>query len=629
MVKLSCNFAQHSGYHRVMSILFELRRRNVIRVGAAYAVVTWLLVQVADVVFPAFGAPDWALRILVIVLLLGLPIALLVAWVFELTPDGVKRENDVDPSASVTRPTGRRLDLIIIVALFIALGYFIWERQVRFAPPEPAAQPSSAGENAPDSPGKRSIAVLPFVNMSADPENEYFADGLSEELLNQLAQIQDLQVAGRTSSFSFKGRNEDLRLIGQMLGVANVLEGSVRRQGDKVRVTAQLIRVDDGFHLWSNAYDRTMEDVFVIQDDIASNVANALKIVLDEESWRRMQDAGVRNVDAFVEFQKGRELFDLAHGGRELMASLEKGTAHFDRAIELFPEFSAAYWGKSDYYGHVLMEPGSSPGERIAALRDLQETLDIAYRLSAGSPRQTMVDFERVLFSGNWTPLQDRIAKALATTGCPEPTWMQVATGLGYAEPALELWNHVQRCEAFTQLAPMGRSQAHAWLGQHEKALEILDAAEALLGSNVWFAGSRQWALLAAGRFEEALALAPEVVDDVAFFGMKAEALPLAMSGNVDAARAAMQDWQAEHGRNLQAEIEIHAALGDRAEANRLAAELDARPGGPMLLLLTAGQCACGAPFDLEATPNFRERLRESGLAWPLQTLMRYPAKNW
>jgi len=300
---------------------------------------------------------------------------------------------------------------------------------VRFEPPELAAQPSSAGDTAPDSSGKRSIAILPFVNMSADPENEYFADGLSEELLNQLAQIPDLQVAGRTSSFSFKGRNEDLRLIGQTLGVANVLEGSVRRQGDKVRVTTQLIRVEDGFHLWSKVYDRAMEDVFVIQDDIASSVASALKIVLDEDSWRRMQDAGVRNVDAFIEFQKGREFFDLAHGGQELMAYLEKGKAHFDRAIELFPEFSAAYWQKSDYYGHVLKEPGSSPEERIAALRLLQETLDIAYRLSAGSPRQAMVDLDRVLFSGDWTPMQDRIAKALATTGCPEPTGLSVTPG--------------------------------------------------------------------------------------------------------------------------------------------------------------------------------------------------------
>jgi TolB-like protein len=348
-----------------MSLFAELRRRNVFRVGVAYAAIGWLLIQVADVVFPLFGAPDWVLNILVVVLLLGLPAAVVFAWVFELTPEGVKREKDVDRAASITRSTGRRLDRVIIVVLIIALGYFIWERQTRIEPMEPAAQPSVETDTPVEepAPGKRSIAVLPFVSMSADPENEYFADGLSEELLNQFAQIPDLQVPGRTSSFSFKGKNEDLREIGATLDVAHVLEGSVRRQGDRVRVTAQLIRVDDGFHLWSNTYDRTMDDVFAIQDDIASNVATALKIVLDEESWQRMQHAGVRNVDAFIEFQKGRELFDLAHGDSELMETLEKGLVHFDRAIELFPEFAAAYWAKSDYYAHVIIEPTSTDEE--------------------------------------------------------------------------------------------------------------------------------------------------------------------------------------------------------------------------------------------------------------------------
>ena len=614
-----------------MSLFAELRRRNVFRVGVAYAAIGWLLVQVADVVFPLLGAPDWVLHILVVVLLLGLPVAVVFAWVFELTPEGVKREKDIDRSASITRSTGRKLDRVIIVALVIALGYFIWERQARIEPAEPIAQPGveTSTPDVADVPGKRSIAVLPFVNMSANPENEYFADGLSEELLNQLAQVPDLQVAGRTSSFSFKGKNEDLRLIGDTLDVANVLEGSVRRQGNTVRVTAQLIRVADGFHLWSNAYDRSMDDVFVIQDDIASNVATALKIVLDEDSWQRMQDAGVRNVDAFIEFQKGRELFDLAHGGSELMENLAKGIVHFDRAIKLFPEFAAAYWQKSDYYAHVIIEPTSTDEERAVALRDLREVLDNAYRLSEDSPRRPLVDFDRVLFSDDWTPMRDRIEKALATTGCPEPTWIEVAAGVGYAAPTLELWERYQRCEPLSMSAPLKRTNALVFLGRHEEALRILDEAEVQLGSNAWISGTRQWVLLAMGRHEDALAIAPEVRGDLAFFGMSAEALPLAMAGDVDAARAAMEEWQAENGRNLRNEIEIHAAIGDRDGANRLAAELDARPGGSMMLIITAIYCSCGAPFDLEATPNFRERLRESGIAWPLETLIRYPAKDW
>ena len=614
-----------------MHLFAELRRRNVFRVGAAYAVVAWLLVQVADLLFPIFGAPDWVLRIFVIVLLLGLPVALLLAWAFELTPEGVKREKDIDRSASVTRSTGKKLNFVIIAALVLALGYFIWERQAHIDPAQSTAQISPESSTAVEAPGpnKRSIAVLPFVNMSADPENEYFADGLSEELLNQFAQIPDLQVAGRTSSFSFKGRNEDLRVIGDTLNVANLLEGSVRRQGDKVRVTAQLIRVDDGFHLWSNTYDRTMDDVFAIQDDIASNVATALKIVLDEESWQRMQRAGVRNVDAFVEFQKGQELFDRAHRGSELMAYLEKGIVHFDRAIALVPEFAAAHWQKSDYYAHVILESGSSDEERAIALRDLREVLEIAYRLSENSPRRSMVDFDRVLFSDDWTPIKDRIDKALAITGCAEPTWIEVATGLGYAEAALGFWERYQRCEPLSATAPLKRANAVGFLGDFEKGLEILDEAEVQLGSNAWIAGTRQWILLAQGKHEEALAIAPMVLEDPSFFGMSAEALPLAMSGDVDAARAAMETWQARNGRNFRNEIEIYAAMGDREGANRVAAEVDAKPGGPMILLIATVYCSCGAPFDLEATPNFRARIDESGLACPLATLIRYPAKDW
>ncbi len=249
--------------------------------------------------------------------------------------------------------------------------------------PPPAEMPAVTPEV-----NSRSVAVLPFVNMSSDPENEYFADGLSEELLNQLAQIPDLQVAGRTSSFSYKDKNEDLRVIGNTLGVAHVLEGSVRRQGDQVRVTAQLIRVNDGFHLWSNTYDRTMDDVFVIQDDISSNVANALKIVLDETAWQRMQDVGVRNVDAFIEFQKAQELFEIAHGSGDLMENMREGLVHYDRAIELVPDFDAAYWQKSDYYAHVILEPSSTAEQRATALADLREVLDAAYRLSGDSRAQ-------------------------------------------------------------------------------------------------------------------------------------------------------------------------------------------------------------------------------------------------
>ncbi|NCF73000.1 MAG: hypothetical protein GWP67_05790 [Gammaproteobacteria bacterium] len=615
-----------------MSFFAELKRRNVVRVGIAYGVIGWFLAQIAEFAFENFDAPPWVLKSFVVLLLLGLPIALFFAWAFELTPDGVKREKDVDRSTSITPTTGRKLDFVIIGALTVALTYFVWERQADVSQIEPVNQTRVASDtdDSAITSDKRSIAVLPFVNMSSDPENEYFADGLSEELLNQLAQISDLQVAGRTSSFSFKGKNDDLRAIGATLGVANILEGSVRRQGNTVRVTAQLIRAADGFHLWSNTYDRTMDDVFVIQDDISTNVAAAMKIILDEPSRQRMQQAGIRNVEAFVEYQKGRELVQIAHSGLDdLMEKMRAALSHFDKAIELVPDFAAAHWEKSDYFAHVILEPESTNDERAFALQELRQVLDLAYRLSADSPRQPMIDFDRVLFSDDWTSIQDRVEKALMPSKCPEPTWLEFASSIGFAETSLEMWQQYERCEPLNSSAPREHASALGRLGKYEQALTVLNNAEVRLGGSAMLSATRHWLLLTQGKFEEALAIAPDLAGDTDFFGMGAEALPLALSGNIDGARSAMEKWQAENGRSIRSEIEIHAAMGNREQANKLAAELDARPGGTMVLLLAAKTCACGAPFDLEATPNFRDRINESGIAWPLDKLIDYPAKDW
>jgi len=622
-----------------VSFFQELKRRNVFRVVAAYVVMSWLLLQVADVASNAFNLPDWTFRFMLLVLAIGVIPAAVFSWVFEMTPEGIKKESEVGPGHSITHSTGRRLDFITIGMVIIGIVFVLWQPFREPAPrtqtpapitvtPENAVATAPSGETAPPR-DARSIAVLPFVNMSSDPENEYFADGLSEELLNQLAQIPDLQVAGRTSSFSFKGKNEDLRKIGTTLGVTNVLEGSVRRQGDKVRVTAQMIRVNDGFHLWSNTYDRTMDDVFAIQDDISSNVANALKIVLDESARQRMQAAGVRNVDAFVEFQKGQESFELAHSTGDLMADLRRGVDHFDLAIESVPGFGAAYWHKSDYYAHVILDPTSTEEERAIALADLRTVLDAAYRYSGDSPRRAFIDVDRVLFSDDWTALRDRIEKAMATEGCPEPTWIEIATPIGYAEAAADMWARYQRCEPLSTMAHLQMAWAEFWQGDFEKALQINEEGQSLLGSTPWYAANRQRILMAMGRVDEALALAPEVAVDVSFYGMGSFALPLALSGDKEGARLAMEQWQAKNGRNLRSEVEIHALIGERQRANELAAEIDAQPGGPVRLLLGVDYCACGAPFDLEATPNFRDRINELGIDWPLPKSIDYPLKSW
>src|SRR6266581_7728973 len=232
----------------------ELKRRNVYKVAVGYAVVGWLLIQVATQVFPFFEIPNWGVRLAVLLIVVGFPIALVIAWAFELTPGGIKR-TEVAEGAAAQPAKNRTWIYVVIIAAVLSVGLFFIGRYT--APKR--AMTSGLPE--------KSIAVLPFVNMSSDRENEYFVDGLTEEILNRLAQISGLRVPGRTSSFAFKGKNTDLRQIGTELGVAHVLEGSVRKSGEHLRITAQLVRTADGFHLWSQNFDRKLNDIFTIQDE--------------------------------------------------------------------------------------------------------------------------------------------------------------------------------------------------------------------------------------------------------------------------------------------------------------------------------------------------------------------------
>jgi TolB-like protein/Tfp pilus assembly protein PilF len=263
-----------------MSFFKELKRRNVFRVGIAYTVATWLLIQVTDTVFPRIGLPDSAVTLVIALLMIGFIPALIFAWAFEMTPEGLKREKYVDRTQSITPVTGRKLDRMIIGILTITVAYLLIDKLVLQGPPPAEISQIAVTEAEVVAEAGPSIAVLPFVNMSGDKDNEYFSDGLTETLLHMLAQIPGLHVAARTSSFAFKGQNSSIEEIAKTLGVAHILEGSVQKSGQRVRITAQLIRADDGFHVWSQNYDRTLEDIFAIQDEIAEDVAEALDTTL-------------------------------------------------------------------------------------------------------------------------------------------------------------------------------------------------------------------------------------------------------------------------------------------------------------------------------------------------------------
>ncbi|MCJ7555808.1 MAG: hypothetical protein MUP90_02705 [Gammaproteobacteria bacterium] len=333
-----------------MSSLFEeLKRRNVFRVGFAYVVSAWILAQVADLALEAFGAPEWILKTTLIALLVGFPIALIFAWAFEKTPEGIKLEKNVDRSQSITPTTGKKMDRGIIVALVIAVLFLLYKVNAPTAPePETgqqavASSAKDSGDAAEQKEAQPSVAVLPFADMSAAGDQEYFSDGLADTVLDALAQVRNLKVAARTSSFAFRGKHQDIREIGRQLGVSTVLEGSVQKSGNRLRVITQLIDVNDGTHLWSKTFDRTDEDIFAIQDEISAAVVKALKVSLGEEDAQRLAQRPTNDIQAFDMYLLGRHEFV-----KRNPEALRKAIGHFEQAVAIDPNYALAYTGLAD-----------------------------------------------------------------------------------------------------------------------------------------------------------------------------------------------------------------------------------------------------------------------------------------
>tara|TARA_R110000868_G_scaffold11984_2_gene58288 strand:- start:261 stop:2090 length:1830 start_codon:yes stop_codon:yes gene_type:complete len=318
------------------SFLAELRRRNVFRVAAAYLVVGWLLIQISALLEASLGLPGWFDAVVIGFLAVCFPIAVLLAWAFELTPDGMKLTAAVPDGQSIAPTTGRKLDFAIVAALALMITFIAWQQM---APRDGAPANTVAAEAT-----GASVAVLPFVDLSQAGDQEYFSDGISEEILNVLVRIPGLGVAGRTSSFAFKGRNEDLRTIGEALGVNHVLEGSVRRSGSRLRITAQLIRSSDGFHIWSETYDREIADIFDIQDEIAAAVASELAISLGID-WQPQAHDRTSDIEAYEYYLQARQLY-IRRGQR----NLEEAALLLHEVVARDPEFAPAWIALAGVY---------------------------------------------------------------------------------------------------------------------------------------------------------------------------------------------------------------------------------------------------------------------------------------
>jgi TolB-like protein/Flp pilus assembly protein TadD len=466
-----------------MSLFNELKRRNVFRVGIAYAIAAWIMLQVTDVVGEIMELPEWGGKLILLMLAVGFPLALIFAWAFELTPEGIKRESEVDRSESIAPHTGRKLDRAIIAVLALALGYFMLDKflleprrdgaeiqAIEVTPAEPAAvadastdapapRPASA-EAAIDQ--RKSIVVLPFVNMSADPEQEYFSDGLSEELLNVLAKIDDLRVISRTSAFAFKGKDISIPEIAKQLDVAYVLEGSVRSAGNDMRITAQLIEVANDSHLWSDAYNRRMENIFDVQVEISEAIAQALQVELGTKG---AADRPTESLEAYQLYLRGRHHYQ-ARGQDNMQLAIDA----LEQAIAKDPEFDEAWANLAAAYGVMSYYVSEGYNELYRKAEEAaRKAIALNHQNGFGRAVLGLLYHGEMQFGRAMEELD--LAIELSPSESNAYLWAGITLStLGYVDRAIE---YLQRAERFDPVFPNLQNwlyTLHVMAGEFDKA---------------------------------------------------------------------------------------------------------------------------------------------------------------
>jgi len=469
-----------------MSFFQELKRRNVFRVAVAYVIVAWLLLQVGDTLGPALRLPDWFQSGVAYVLILGFPIAIIFAWAFEMTPEGVKRERDVDRTQSITHETGQKLNYTIIGLLLAAVAYFALDKFV-FEHDHEEVVATEAGEP--------SIAVLPFANMSDDASNEFFADGITEELLNLLAKIPELEVTSRTSAFQFKDKEVDIPTIAEQLGVEHVLEGSVRKSGMTVRITAQLIDADTDKHLWSETYDRELDDIFAIQDEIARKVVDELHVTLLGEAPKTTQT----DPEAYAMYLEGLHYLDL------------DGLEYWPRAIELFeavididPAYAPAWYGRARAiremanFGMMDLDEGTALARKWTEhALTLDPELAEAWALLARFA---------LIYEWDWTAARELIDRALLA-GPNNPDVLEMAARyhqtLGQIDKMIEYSDKAVSQDPLSKVRLEYAGDAYSFAGNWDRSLEFYRKNEDVHGRDAW-PGDALVPLMMQGRYDEA-----------------------------------------------------------------------------------------------------------------------------
>jgi len=548
-----------------MGLVSELRRRNVIRVAIAYAIAAWLLIEVSATTFPMLRLPEWTATFVTVLLLIGFPVALIIAWAFELTPEGLKKESDVDRSESTTHITGRKLDFAIIGVLAIALVFFASTHQWN--------SETDSAEII-----DKSIAVLAFADLSPEGNQEYFSDGISEEILNLLAKVPELRVISRSSAFSFKGQNVDVPTMAARLNVAHVLEGSVRKSGDQMRITAQLIEGATDTHLWSETYDRELMDVFAIQDEIAVAVVEALKLTLLGEELKATET----NPEVYALYLQGRHL-----NNQGTVESLGQAETLLKQTLETDPRFAPA-WVE---LGSVYRRQAS-----VLAIRPFDEGNDLARHAiqkaleldpEHGRAYAALAEVE-MIYDWDFTAAFQHMQQALALNpGDAFIVWNAARLNfiVGRLDEAIELYRQS------VALDPVSSRMHSALGGALYKAHRLEEAAESiqkalLLSSGRRGAISLVRVLLAQGDAPAALVAMEQVTSDFSrLWGMALVQHALGDAGASDAAlRAFIENWAAGGAYQV---AEVYAFRGEIDHAfDWLEHAYDNRDGGLAFMLL-------------------------------------------
>jgi TolB-like protein len=614
-----------------MSKLQELKRRNVFRVGAAYLAGSWLLIQLMSNIFPFFGFAADAGRPVVVLLAIGFVPALVLAWVFQLTPQGIRRDRGTSGGAGGTHTT-RRFDRSITAALVFAVALFAVDRFVLDPVRDAELVAATAERVATDLKGvaasDKSVAVLPFTDLSEAGDQSWLADGLTVEIQNALNQLSELDVTAQASSFQFRGENQDVGEIAEKLGVANIVQGSVRRSGERLRITAQLIRARDGHGLWSNVYDSMSEDVLDVQRDVAEQIASALDIVLDDERRAAMLRSGTRNVEAFENAQRGWAVYWAVHNGAR-DRTLWDANDLFEKALAVDPGYANAAFGAIDAYVHLWADGprgfvANAPYPEEEALSRLLDLIDLAIEGSPNEATRVIAELLKELYSPTWYRMLTLIERLRDT---PDLGSVDVEL-MGNVWPLLqftdnyplmrEMTDHYLKLDPLSATSWITRITVELQTGNLETATDMIQQARRTIGDHPVFQyfefQTNAFADIAhggSGSSERETTIAwleansPDSANDP---------LIAALKGEYERALRLAEGVESASRRPVPNLINVYCLAGDYDAARNLMRRIDALPAGPAHLLAFAAQRRNDIFKDFSATPNFVRQLRQAGL---------------